>query len=364
MLPTPSKVQVAADDNPTQASYVYMRPNTANTGSVPSQAPVCNSPDIWVAGIAPVADFQTVLATSDSYALSSASNVVEGLTNYIYVRGMNGSGAVATQTVQLYYAPDGIIQWPSEWQGNVIKTDQGNAMANITNLAAGAVGVADQPFMWTNVAPPPAGSDHYCLFAQFNDPKNPAYNPFPQISSQVDMAALVSNNLAWGWRNITLVDGSEPKWSYITALKVPAGMPSGTYFLYVNPTGFDGWSVSFQCSQTDANGKSMNLDSTNITQDNLLVGIACTLNAGFSAIVTINIFSNGNTAASGASVPLGCSYGTQPHEEEEVLALGIVDHAHTAQVQAAHANALAGDASNDVTPQYWLPLGTQTYQIK
>lgn len=349
VMPAPRIAQATATFN-----GVYMRPSISNGGAVPAITPVCTSPDIWIAGTQPVGNFQTALATTASYQTESPSNVAENRDNYIYVRGMNGTSAAQSRSVQLYYAPSAIIQWPGQWQNNVIKTDQGNTAANITSLAAGQIGVADQTFLWPNVQPPPAGSDHYCLFAQFNDANNS--NPFPDIFTQIDMAALIQNNLAWGWRNVTLVDGGQPTWQVEVPLTIAANMEPAVYSLTVNPTGFLNWTVSFTCSQADADGHPIVLAPTQIVQDGAAYGApAFRLNPGFNAIVTVVMQSNGNPSSPGAKVPLSCTYQTAPHEVDEVIRRGLVDWRLMAGLRRAFGERIG--------PTPVLPLGSMTHQI-
>ena len=332
---------------------VYLRPNFSNGGLVPAQGPLCTSPDIWIAGTQPVGNFQSALATAASYQTESSSNISQGNDNYIYVRALNGTSVAQSRTVQLYYAPSALILWPSQWQNNVIKTDQGNAMANISDLAAGQVGVADQTFLWPNVQPPPAGSDHYCLFAQLNDANND--NPFPDIFSQVDMAALITNNLAWGWRNVTLVAGAASTFQVEVPLTIPQNLATAVYTLAVTPTGFLNWNVWFTCSQADVNGKPIALASAQIVQDGAALGApACTLAGGFNAIVTLYMQSNGNSASPGARVPLTCTYQTAPHEVEEVVRRGLVDWNLNAKLRRAFGPGIGP------TPVVF--LGAQTWQ--
>src|SRR5438045_350801 len=261
IVPTPRTSLDAA----TTFNGVYLRPNISNGGVIPAVGPVCTSPDIWIAGTQAVGNFQSALATAASYQTESSSNISLGNDNYIYARAMNGTSLAQSRSVQLYYAPSAIIQWPGQWQNNVIKTDQGNTMANIANLAAGQVGVADQTFLWPNVQPPPAGSDHYCLLAQLNDANND--NPFPPISSQLDLAALIANNLGWGCRNVTLIAGGPATFQFEVPLTIPQFMPTGTYLLLVNSTGFLNWTTWFTCSQADANGNPIALPPTEIVVD-------------------------------------------------------------------------------------------------
>jgi hypothetical protein len=332
---------------------VYMRPNIANGGAVPALGNMCTCPDIWIAGTTPVGNFQTALATTASYQAESSSNISVGSDNYIYVRGMNGTSAPQSRSVQLYYSPSAIIQWPGQWQSNVVKTDQGNAIANIANLAAGQVGVADQTFLWPNVQPPPAGSDHYCLFAQFNDVNND--NPFPDIFTQVDMGTLIMNNLAWGWRNVTLVPGMPATWQVEVPLTIPQNLPTAVYALTVTPTGFINWTVWFTCSQADADGNPIALQPETIVQNGAgKVAPACRLAGGFNAIVTLYLQSNGNPASPGANIPLSCNYQTTPTEVEDVVRRGLIDWNLNARLRRA--------LGPGIGPTPWMSLGGITWK--
>jgi hypothetical protein len=352
-VPRPSIAAATSTFNGT-----YMRPNLANGGSVPATGTMCESPDIWIAGTTPVANFQTALAATASYATQSSSNIYTGgpgggPSNYIYVRGTNGATTTQSNTVQLYYSPNGVIQWPSQWQNNTIPTDQGTNVANINNLAPGQVGVADATFLWSNVQPPPAGSDHYCLFAQLNNATNS--NPFPQVYTQLDMAALIANNLGWGWRNTVEVASNVPTWSYNMTLTIPENIPTtATYFVYVNPTGFIGWNVAFKCSETDANGNPIQLLSTAIQQNGQLAGTNCVLEPGFNAVVTIEMYSNNVASSPGATIPLGCSYQTTTTEADLAINSGLVDWGLMR---------LMSYYGIGIGPTPWVPLGSQSYTI-
>lgn len=333
----------------------YLRPNLSNAGTVPAQGPYSTCPDIYPAGTTPVAHFQTALATTQSYQTDPPDQITLGYDNYIYVRGLNGASTNRTNTVQLYYAPNAIIQWPGQWQNNTIQTDQGNTQANITNLAPGQIGVADQTFLWKDVQPPPSGSNHYCLFAQFNDANNS--NPFPAVYTQLDMATLISTNLGWGWRNVALVSAALPTWQYEMGLTIPQNVPTtANYFVYVTPTGFTGWQVAFNCSQLDVNGKAIILPQQTILQNGALMGVTCSLAPGFNAIVTIYMFQGHAASNPGATIPLGCSYQTaSPSEAEEAVRRGIVDGAFMRKVQRAF--------GPEIGPTPWVGLGAQTYRL-
>ena len=336
---------------------IYMRPNQQSTGTIPAQGTLSASPDIWIAGTNPVANYQTALATSSSYATQSSNNVNIGYDNYIYIRGRNGGQTTLSNTVQLFYAPNAAIPWPSQWQGNVINTDAGNgtSIANIANLAPATVGVADATFLWANVQPPPAGSDHYCLIAWLNDSNNS--NPFPEIYTQLDMSALVMNNLGWGWRNTVEVSSNLPTWSYQMNLSIPLNIATtAQYYVFVTPTGFIGWNVAFNCSQTDSKGNSISLNSTLIQQDGVLLGKTCVLEPGFNATVTISMYNNGKGSSPGATIPLGCTYQSTVQEVDQVLARNLVDWRLMRLMKLSLEDSQIG-------PTPWTPLGEQPYVI-
>lgn len=311
----------------TYAQYIYMRPNIANGGQLPASGPYCTSPDIWANGTTPIANYQTALATSTSYNTDPPSNIQLGMDNYIYVRGYNGNVAANTVSVTLYYAASSLIQYPGDWQNNIILTDQGQQTSSITNLAPATVGVAADTFLWANVPPPANSTDHYCLITQLNDNQNS--NPFPPPYSILDLSALITNNLQWGWHNMNLM--SKPAsltFMYDTGLAIPQNGQKGTYTIAVSPIGFIGWQVSFQCSQMDSKGNPISFPVTTIVQDNLSLGVQNVyLEPGYSAIVSVYMYNPNNvTPATGATVPIVASYLTNsPGEYNEALERGLIN---------------------------------------
>jgi hypothetical protein len=327
--------QDLATDSLSAFQGTFLRPNLGSNGTVPAREPFSDSPDIWIGGTRPIANFKKTLASAESYVKQSPNSLTVNQSNYIYVRGKNGAKTPQSHSVQLYYAASSVIPWPGQWVNNVIPTDQGNPMAFITNLKAGAVGVADQTFLWQQVPPVPSGSDHYCLFAQLNDDRNA--NPFPKIFTQIDMAELVKNNLGWGWRNTRLIAGERVDHSYNQALTIPADIEPGTtkYFVYLLPVGFVGWRVWFTCSQTDVRGHAIAEEPTTIDHDGQIIGTTAHLKPGFNAVVTVYLDSNGHRAKAGATMPLKCSYETSGDEAVEAFRRGLVDVEHDARMRTA-----------------------------
>jgi hypothetical protein len=341
-----------------QFNGTYMRPNPSNSGTVPANAPYSYSPDIWLAGSTPIANYQQDLATDSSYATASDDNIYSGQTNIIYVRGKNGATVNKTNTVQLYYAPSAIINSPSQWQNNVINTDQGQTQGNIINLAPNTVGVCDATFVWTNVTPPPPGSDHYCLFAQFNDAANS--NPFPDIYTALDMGALIMNNLAWGWRNTSIIPAT-PTWQYTVPLEIPANYPSTeSYTIYITPTGYVGWDAEFYASNTDSLGNPIKLVRTKVTQDGLLLGVnGVVLDPGFQTLMTVNMYSpNNSQPPAGANVPISINYTTSNSAQlKEAVHRNLIDTDFMMRLRRRCPEVFG------VTPTVWIIQGTYNWQV-
>ncbi len=288
---------------------VFMRPNLANTGTTPASGTLSSSPDIWVNGTSPLANYQTILASDDEYAKECEQGVTAGMSNYIYVRAKNGGNEKVTRNVSLYYAQSDAIQWPSKWKNNRIGTDLNpTGMAMLNDIAPGEIKVCDRPFVWTDT-PKPDNGTHFCLIAQINDDANS--NPFPNVSSALDMAKLVSNNLQWGWRNIqTFNCGSIIESSYTVNLSVPADISDDIceFSLEVAPENLSGFQVGFSCSQPDSNGNPIFLDKTNIVQDKgQVLGCRCFLKPGYNALVTVYLYNDNKK-----SVPEGAKFPFEP----------------------------------------------------
>jgi hypothetical protein len=320
VLATPRIADTAATFN-----GIYMRPNVANGGAIPATGVLCTSPDIWPNNTTPLPNYVTALAKTDSYNSDSPAQITLNTTNYIYIRGYNGSQSASTVSVTLYYVPNAIIQWPAQWQNNIIPTDQNKQSGSITNLAPSTIGVAPFTFVWEYVQTPPGGSDHYCLICQFNDANND--NPFPDITSQLDLSALITNNLQWGWHNVSLMTVSGLVTSYVTGLNIASNMSAGTYAIGVTPTGYIGWQIGFQCSEPDSKGNPIVLAPTTISQDNFTILVNAYLEPGYNGVVTVCLYNPNNVAnVPPSSAPISCNYVTHSKADfEEGLRRGTIN---------------------------------------
>jgi hypothetical protein len=318
----------------------------ANGGVVPASGPLSTCPDIWISGTQRVPDFQTTLATSSSYATASGNTIQQQQTTFIYVRGMNGGSQPLSTQVQLFGVPSSLIQWPSQWGNFQIRLDIEYPptpvyVSSISNLAPGAVGVAQNTFVWYP-EPPPPGTNHYCLIAWMNNPSN----PFPNTLYQIDIAALVAHNLGYGWlstgfgaRKTSLQSADSPTASMVTRLHLPENMPAGSreYYLVLIPSGFPaGWQVSLSCSQSDAKGNEISIPRQRLpTRHGQFIGVYARLEPGFDAALTFNCYQNGAAPPANACLQVQAYYVTQADELARARDLGVVDLAMSRALQSA-----------------------------
>lgn len=342
-------------------SGLFMRPNLASQGEVPASTPFCSSPDIWPSGTQPIPDYVNLLAGNDpvyGYEHSSWLSVTLFRDNYIYVRTKNGTSTTKSKFVSLYYAPSASVQWPANWQDNVLLTDNEDSHSSLKNVMAGAVGVAERPFVWPRV-PESSVGEHYCLIAQINDVENS--NPIPDVTSPLDMAALVQNNLGWGWRNVQTVDSGAPKWQIRELLNIPQNMRDRHYYtLNLRCIGYEGWKAQLQCSQADALGNQIEIKPTVIPQNDFGLYAPATLDPGFQGLLTISMYNPNNiTPAPGACVRTEPGYPTGNRAQAEAaVRSGLVDW-RLSRLLNDHAPTGSG-----ITPQPVVPIGGNTYGQK
>jgi hypothetical protein len=327
--PLPRRPQRLIDSSASFAG-VYLRPHLSNGGAVPTTGPLGACPDIWIAHGTPVDHPEQMLANEPCYARNPTGHIESATSNHIHVRAFNNTGSTQTRQVSLYHAPPALIQWPALWRRNRLPTTQGDASASLV-VPAQSVGVCDQAFVWADAPPVPSGNGpqgHHALIAQVNDAANS--NPLPDIGRALDMAALVGQNLGWGWRNIGHVPASAgPSFTCTTMLAVPGAIaaPGSTFLIWVSPQHFTGWSVQFHGGQADSDGKPFTLGPhpVPITADHQIIGLMVTLEPGFEAQLSVTLHSNGRRPPPGASLSLMCSYQASGTHAEEAYARGLVD---------------------------------------
>ena len=317
-------------------SDFFFRSNMSATGNIPAPTPLYVCPDIICVQNSPIQNFTTVL--KDNYASNAYTNSIQvGIPNYIYARGKNLSSQTVNRQISLYYAPNAIISWPSQWVNNVLTTDNHQKIALVTNVAPGGVSVATDTFMWTP-APLPSGSNHYCVFSYATDPTNPQPIPGADGMTVVDMAALVSTNLNIGWRNVAIVPNNPPTLTQDHDLSLPEyTQHPEKVAITLTCAKLVGATVAFPGSNYAGADKPNRLDPITITQDGQIVGQSVTLQPGFHCVLTVELWSNNVTFPPGATLTLGTSFdGVSGNyaRQREVEARNLINHDYIRRFKA------------------------------
>lgn len=278
--------------NSTVYDDLFFRPNLDSTGIVPQTGSLTQSPDIIPYGIMPVLDPKATFGTDDSYKKDSGKNLEFGRPNVIYLRAKNLKAGAQTGKISLYYAPCAVINWPSMWKNNKLKTDSGLDAIDVSASAINDIAVTNQAFTWIP-STPPAGSDHYCLISQMITPNHP--NPIPHQDDMtiIDFAKLIQNNPAFGWRNVTLVNSEgAPTWTnQINLSQLDPG--TQTLHIVIEVSGnLIGAEVQFTCGSSGAN-PSIYIDKTKIVNANQVLGITSNIDSGFNASINVSFWQNG-----------------------------------------------------------------------
>lgn len=334
----------------------YFRPNLQSTGQVPASGPYTTSPDVICAGQVPINDYVHVLENNyntDPYL----SNVYIGNENYFYIRGMNGTDAALNQQFSLYYAPNSVINWPSQWINNVIQTEAQQANIVCNDIPAGGPFVVPTAFMW-NPPSVPANSDHYCLFSYATDAANPTPIPGSSGMTYTDMGTLIQTSLNIGWKNTVPITSNPATWTYNTGLSIPSNVEGPqTVHVYVSCIGLTGGAVQFQGSNSEGASAPVALARTNITQNNQILGTTVVLDPGFSCTITVSFWANGITPATGSGISLQSSYDpgagltTSPKAVREAILAGLVQRQHLKLFEGSN-----------ITPTMPIYLGRVKYQ--
>jgi hypothetical protein len=162
----------------TPAADIWMRDNPSDTGTVPSSGSMWLGPDLW-----------------NRYApdgMTTHQNPEYGQVNYLYANIRNASAVdVKATSIDIWAGSAALgLVWPN----NFIYVGR----FSVPNLVSGEVRQVG-PLEWN--PPPPAPSDHYCLYMRVASPQDPI--TFVETSS-VWTNAMNSNNIAY--RNIIVVD--------------------------------------------------------------------------------------------------------------------------------------------------------------
>jgi hypothetical protein len=348
----------------TQFKDFFLRPNLGSTGTIPAQGSITQCPDIWLAGTEAISDPATTLASDKSYAKASSSDVVLNADNYIYLRGKNGADNTVSKRMELYYAPCGVINWPSKWVENKLKTGDGSDYVEVNNVASGNVAAGNKAFIWKNVTRPPQGSDHYCIFANVNDAQNSHPVPGSSGFGKINMAEVVKNDLCLGWRNIHLVDKGIDM-TFHTSIEIDnAPGAGGTYNLYLKcPKEFNGTSVAFSANKADSHGGKIELFKTKVEAGDVpaIYGVEVELDQGFNAQIQINLWFNGVNVPSGYEITMEAGFQTTDEEHQIALDKNLYNPDYHEMLKA---NEKTFGLANGIPVHRTLFIGSDHYRMK
>lgn len=256
-----------------------LRPNTTTQeGQVPVSGELVACPDI-IPQTAPVQDPQGTFSTPDSWATTYPGQVTAGVANYLYLRAKNWAPGAETTTARMYAVGCALVQFPSDWLNSPLSVQLPDGTTSTTlELAATAnqqVVVGEQPFYW-QAPPPPAGSDHYCIFALLDSPDAPnqlLHSEVPQTYS--DMASLVTNELYVGWKNVAEVSPGDLAWTHQMRMPLPPRVnPTDLLHVYfVGSKGLVGGSASMSCGDGVGYNPPINVPQTNIVDSYSTYGV-------------------------------------------------------------------------------------------
>jgi hypothetical protein len=298
----------------------YLRNNLDCNGDVPSMGPYDLCPDI-IQSATQIENPQSALSTPASWATSYNVAPTPGITNYYYVRGLNGAADAVTANVALYYAPAQLILFPESWQNNRLSTSKGSTVS--IQADSGAIGVGDTPLLWKNT-PSPAVGDFYSFVAQAVDEPNVATPPV--ITTWTAMSTLLTQDLNYGFNTTAYVDADEPTWYARLGLTIPSSIASsGQVMLMISSNGFTSGTVGLIGDLFTSNQSAILLNPFTLTQGGV-TSLTVTLDPGFSSMLTLQYWpGSGTPPASGSTITLSASYIIPPEETGQALAAGIVN---------------------------------------
>ncbi|WP_417449474.1 hypothetical protein [Kordiimonas sp.] len=237
----------AAVTNPYQ---IYMRDDLQDTGSIPSGARTASmSPDIIPRQR--LLDDPNELITTD-WDRDMGQPLVEGITNYIYVRGASrdnvGAGNEVVGRVNLYSVPSCLFMTPNRWTQIPEPGDDVTftATGNDQHLLGSA------PFRWT----PPNRNVHYCLVAQVQTNAEPNNIPagFPNNGAFINW---VVDDPAIAWRNLSIEENRTGTVSQSQSFGNLDNYPVSVMFL-VTAKGFENGTTITLGSQSPCLGAPIN----------------------------------------------------------------------------------------------------------
>lgn len=326
----------------------YLRDNLASNGVVPALAPYNQCPDI-IQSKTPIADPETTLSTLESWDRVYRTEPEPGV-NYYYARGLNGAPSGTFQgEMSLFWTPAELLLFPSLWKNSPLLTSSGGETVPVT-AAAGHIGVGAEPWLLSWPSPGQHGGSTFTSFIAQN-----LAAPIPTISSWIDMSQLMTQQLAFGWRNAVTFNpvANEGMMLQRMGITVPGTVgESGTLQLVLTATGFVGGTVGMIADRYTPEQKAVQILPTAISQDGQSIGLQVTLDPGFQARLTVQYWNTGDSVpAPGSTLTLTASYVVPTAQVERAVSAGVLD--------SRYSQAIARQLG--VGPQQVAPVGAVTF---
>jgi hypothetical protein len=285
---------------------LLVREDFNDTGQVPWPGTLCHSPDLIPAGTQPQNAGNFLADMNKDYG----QNLVIGDNNYFYARGINPTAAQKSGTLHLYYAPAGLLIYPSNWTELPMET--GTLGAPVSADADGSF-VTRSPYLWSKVSQP-IGSDHYCLVSRMSTHAHP--DPVPDLLQISDFAQFIASNRGFSWRNLSqIVDPNPPQIQQTIAYDQGCAAHE-VYILLTTQNVPAGCEIAFECG-TAGPRPLLDLARTEVNNSSSFVaGVYSNIPAGFSSHITYQLWTNGKTLPPNASLTLSAQYAQNPGDPE------------------------------------------------
>ncbi|WP_306951010.1 hypothetical protein [Streptomyces sp. B4I13] len=271
-----------------------------------------------------------------------------GESNYLYARGTNTSSSQKSGTLHLYYAPAGLLVYPSNWVELPLET---RVLGAPVSAPPNGTFVTRSPYLWDRVPPPPPGSSHYCLVSRLATDAHP--NPLPDVLQIQDFAQFIASNRGMAWRNLTQVTDPNPPQIERSVLYEQGDLEHMVYVLIRAENIPIGCEIEFHCG-SEGPQPLLSLPRTTVTNaSSFVAGVYSMIPAGFSSYITYNLWTNGKTLPVNAKLTLSAQYTENSGDPELVGAVDLrelvpehlisPDHKERLQVGPVRAITLGSD---------------------
>lgn len=335
---------------------VYLRSNLQCDGTIPDNGFYGGSPDMFSNGTVPLVDFQDVLKTPENYSQQPADKSTILRDNYCYLRCKNNTDHTISAKAEMYYTTSSFVTWPDSWKPMYVDVKK-TTLNDIIDIPAGGIGVVERPFIW-NKPLEPSTNNHYCYIGRLTT--ETTQNPLPDVSNPIEMSHIIQSNLMFGQRNINIAT-IEPGYDgyYQTIINTSGNLTGGIkkYHLFFYSKDMAGWDVEVTCSMNDSQNRRIGLKKTKIIGDDDIYCGQCMLEPGYMALVTVYLYSNGNTPKETSSTQFILEYAVQTNELEYAQKLGVINN-----LRSERRKSLA--RINDVDSKAIIPLGGHTTFIR